>query len=250
MITEGLPDEMGSSRAGRGKSINRQAWPESGVRRDWLIYCDRVHRANGLPSLRSLAAAMGLTSASRVGEMLRGLALPADEAQARALLEALGAVGAETERGVRRYLAVRTEQDGAARDTDGLGSSLESRDVEPIGEIAQREPASHTLKTWQQPTDPPPILGTLPYPPLPVEHRKPPGAMARWAMNGGIRWYLPLCLLFIGCPPIGVGLCALVFIQTSLADRSHNGRNAALIGSGIGLGVGALYLSSLLVSTH
>jgi hypothetical protein len=73
---------MSSRRSWQGKPISQQEWPASGARRDWLTYCDRVHRANGMRSLSVLATAMGLTSRTRVGELLRGLSLPADERQA------------------------------------------------------------------------------------------------------------------------------------------------------------------------
>ncbi|WP_330186355.1 hypothetical protein KZZ52_16475 [Dactylosporangium sp. AC04546] len=69
-----------------------------------------MHRDNGMPSQRAVAAALQLRQPSRVGAMLRGEALPADEPQARRLLEALGAVGAEVERGVRLYHQARAEE--------------------------------------------------------------------------------------------------------------------------------------------
>lgn len=94
---------MAASRQGRGEPINRDRWPGPGAWRDWLEHCDRVHRANAMPSQRKVAAEMHLSQPSRVGQMLRGEALPTDEAQARALLGSLGAVGAEVDRGVRLY---------------------------------------------------------------------------------------------------------------------------------------------------
>src|SRR5205823_4684481 len=118
VITKGCRIRMSSRRSGRGEPISQERWPASGARRAWLAFCDQVHQANGMPSLGALAAAMGLASRSRVGELLRGLALPADEDQARALLGALGAVGAELDRGIRRYRAARAEQDQAARRAD------------------------------------------------------------------------------------------------------------------------------------
>src|SRR5690348_10053725 len=139
---------------GRGKPINQQAWPEPGVLRDWLVFCDQVHQENGQPSLRALAAAMtGLSSASRVGELLRGLALPADEAQARDLLAALGAVGAEVDRGVRRYKAARAEQDQAAREAGRPGWWQRCGYLEQIGDIAplqllDRQDELDELASW------------------------------------------------------------------------------------------------------
>jgi hypothetical protein len=133
---EGLRDAMSSRRKGRGRPIDQQAWPAGGVGRDWLVYCDKVHRANGMPSLSTLAAAMNMTSRSRVGQMLRGLALPADAGQARTLLEALGAVGKEIDQGVRLYEAARVEHAQGARGVDRSDWWLRSGYVEQIGDIA------------------------------------------------------------------------------------------------------------------
>jgi hypothetical protein len=84
--------------------------------RDWLVYCDQVHRTIGLRSLAVLAAALNMTSRTRIGEMLRGLGLSVDDDQARELLLALGAEkGAEVDRGLRRYRAARDEQAQAQR---------------------------------------------------------------------------------------------------------------------------------------
>ena len=129
---------MEASRFGRGKPINRQAWPASGVWQKWLAYCDKVHRDNGLRSVRYLAKEIGLSanSGTRVGQMLRGVALPDTEAQARDLLEALGAVGAEVDRGVRLYRAARAEQDQGERDTKRPGWWLRSGYVEQIADLA------------------------------------------------------------------------------------------------------------------
>ena len=130
---------METGRSGRGRPVSRQEWPVAGAVRDWLAFCDQVHEANGLPSLRTLAAAMGLASATRVGELLRGLALPADERQARDLLGALGAVGTETERGVRLYQAARYERVRAARDAGRPGWWLRSGYAAQISDIAPLE---------------------------------------------------------------------------------------------------------------
>lgn len=56
--------------------------PPSGPQRDWLAFCDKVHQANDLPSLRTLASKMYL-SAGRIGELLRGEALPTHDERAR-----------------------------------------------------------------------------------------------------------------------------------------------------------------------
>ena len=103
-------DVLQPGRGGRGKPINRDGWPPPGVQRDWLAYCDKVHRENGLPSLRKLGREMPL-AATRVGELLRGEALPADKEQAQALLAALGATGG----GIRLYEAARAGRDRAAQ---------------------------------------------------------------------------------------------------------------------------------------
>ncbi|MFI5845691.1 hypothetical protein ACIA8K_38910 [Catenuloplanes sp. NPDC051500] len=105
---------MSPSRSGRGRPINQQRWPGPGPWRDWLIFCDRLHRANGLPSLRKLSPRTW-TSPGRVGEILRGEALPADERQAAGLLEALGAVAGEVDRGMRLFALARAAADRAAR---------------------------------------------------------------------------------------------------------------------------------------
>jgi len=67
---------------------------------------DKVHRDNGLKSLRTVAAAMILQSPSRVSELLRLKKLPADEPQARLLVKALGGSAEDIERGVRLYRAI------------------------------------------------------------------------------------------------------------------------------------------------
>jgi hypothetical protein len=106
---------MVASRKGRGQPISRDRWPGPGAWRDWLAYCDRVHRANGMPSQRRVAAGMHLSQPGRVGGLLRGEAWPANADQARALLEALGAVGTEVDQGIRRYIAACAERDNTQR---------------------------------------------------------------------------------------------------------------------------------------
>jgi hypothetical protein len=109
-----------------------------------------------------------------------------------------------------------------------------------------RQP-THQQPPYQQPTYQPPGYPPPQYSP-PGDYGKPPGAMARWALDGGVRWYLPLCLLVLGCWPIGAGVCALVLIQTLMVDRNHYGRTAALISSGIGLGIGVITTLCLIAS--
>ncbi len=100
--------------------IDQTAWPPDGKKRDWLVYCDRIHRNNGLRSLSTLAQAMKMTSRSRISQILRGLGQPADEGQARELLMALGAEDSEVNRGIRIYRATYVE------------SAVQGRDVAPV----------------------------------------------------------------------------------------------------------------------
>ena len=156
VTAEGSPGHMGSRRGGRGSPIDQRQWPTSGPTRNWLSYCNKVHQANGLPSRGALAEKMGLTSRTRVNDMLRGLALPADQKQARALLEALGAVDKEVDRGIGLYKTARTEYEQAkqaARGVDHPGWWLRSGYVEQVGDIAplelvDREPELDELAAW------------------------------------------------------------------------------------------------------
>lgn len=125
-----------SGRSGTGRAVSREASQAPGGQREWLAFCDQVHQNNGLPSLRKLAAAMNLTSATRVGELLRGLALPVNEAQAWDLLRALGAVDPEIRKGIRLYKAARAERDGAVRDAGPAAWWLRSGYVGQVGDIA------------------------------------------------------------------------------------------------------------------
>lgn len=79
---------------------------------------------------------MGLTSATRINDLLRGRALPADEEQAQALLKALGTIDRETVQGVRLYKAARAEHDQAARAAGPPGWWLRSGYVRLVGDIA------------------------------------------------------------------------------------------------------------------
>jgi hypothetical protein len=106
------------TRAGKGKPINRGAWPVAGPTLDWLRHCDNLHRTNGMPSLRAIAAAMHLQAPTRINNMLRGLSLPADEATARRLLKALGGEGKEVDDGLRKYRRARSDQARRATDDD------------------------------------------------------------------------------------------------------------------------------------
>ncbi|MET8089939.1 tetratricopeptide repeat protein [Micromonospora sp. NPDC005220] len=91
----------------RGQPIDTSGWPQGGAHRAWLSFCEDLHRRNGFPSRRELATAMGLTSATRVNDILRGRRWPADEEQARRLLIALGGVASEIDQGLRRFREAR-----------------------------------------------------------------------------------------------------------------------------------------------
>ncbi|MFF5288388.1 hypothetical protein [Paractinoplanes globisporus] len=117
----------------RGEPTNRQAWPERGPLRDWLSYCDRIREDNGLPGLGDLAQRMGLPSATRVSDLLRGLSTPSDVRQARELLEALGAVGGEVDRGLGLFERAIAEPGRAA---SRPGWWLRSGYVEQVADIA------------------------------------------------------------------------------------------------------------------
>ncbi|MEU8816719.1 hypothetical protein [Actinoplanes sp. NPDC048796] len=139
---------MAQSRKGRGKPINRERWPSSGPRFDWLSYCDRLHRANGMPSQRAMATAMHLSQPGRVGAILRGEAWPADEIQARALLEALGAAGSEQDRGLRLYTLARAHAVPEAPEWwRSSGYVAQLRDMAPL-ELYDREPELAELTRW------------------------------------------------------------------------------------------------------
>jgi hypothetical protein len=127
---------MDAVRPGRGTPVSQEGWPAEGKFREWLAFCDQVHQDNGLPSRRTLAEALGLTSGTRVNDLLRGRALPADEKQARTLLSALGAVGTEVRHGLRLYRAARAERDQAARDVGLPGWWLRSGYIGIVGDIA------------------------------------------------------------------------------------------------------------------
>ena len=105
------PGGPGAKRAGQGQPADQDKWPPFGPVRDWLAYCDQVHQANGTLSLRTLAKSLDIEF-GRVGELLRGDGLPVNEEQARALLEALGAVGSEVDKGVGLYKDARDGRSG------------------------------------------------------------------------------------------------------------------------------------------
>ena len=65
--------------------------------------------------------------------------------------------------------------------------------------------------------------------------------MGRWAMAGGVAWYLPLALMTFCLSPVAGVVCVLVLMQSVKADEHYPGRTAAIVSSGIGLGVSALF---------
>lgn len=139
--------------SGRGKPINQSQWPVQGPRRDWLELCARIHRENGLSSLRTLAARMDLSSATRVGDILRGRSWPADDAQAERLLIALGAMDAELSRGRRLFRKARLEQDSVPDRREDPDWWRRSDYVEGLADIAppdliDRATELDELATW------------------------------------------------------------------------------------------------------
>jgi hypothetical protein len=134
----GEPVGTGAKRTRRGGSTNRGNWPASGAVRDWLAHCDKVREDNGRPSLAKLAEyeELWLKSRTRINELLRGLELPVDEQQARALLAALGATDGEIRWGIRLYKAALVERDRARRGTGQPDWWLRSGYVGQVGDIA------------------------------------------------------------------------------------------------------------------
>lgn len=140
---------MSPQRYGQGRPIDQTVWPADGKVRDWLVYCEQIHRKNGFPSLRKLAEALSLKNGGDVGEMLRGLRLPADEAQALRLLTALGATGGEAGQGLLQAVDVMLTlgMDIRANELKCSAEKLAFRTAEPavragmyivLGEICAR----------------------------------------------------------------------------------------------------------------
>ena len=140
---KGQPGGPGAKRAGRGRAAGQDKWPSFGPVRDWLAYCAQVHQANGTLSLRALAESLDIEF-GRVGELMRGDGLPVDEQQARALLEALGAVGSEVDRGVGLYKDAR---DGRPTWKLPPGYANQVRDIAP-GQLLGREDELAELSAW------------------------------------------------------------------------------------------------------
>ena len=100
---------------GRGRPIDSSSWPAHGPKRRFAELLDKVHRDNGVKSLRTVAAAMNLRSPSRVSALLRLKALPADESQVKMLIKALGGSGEDIERGLRLYRAIMSAPQDTGR---------------------------------------------------------------------------------------------------------------------------------------
>lgn len=74
------------------------------------------------------------------------------------------------------------------------------------------------------------------------------GGLARWAMAGGLAWYLPLAVLSFCLAPVAAVLCSLVLVQTFRTDPQYPGRTAAIVSSCVGLGIGGLSTMSMLAN--
>jgi len=121
-----------------------------------------------------------------------------------------------------------------------------------------RRPPRPTPHVYQQPPRPaPPVYQHPPpyysNPTPPHQFQQPmtgamPGSMARWAMAGGVAWYLPLALLSFCLWPVGAAISALVLAQTLKTDPHYPGRTAAIVSSCVGLGVCGLFIVSWLAS--
>jgi hypothetical protein len=92
---------------GRGRPINQLSWPPTGTRRSLLEFLDTVHRRNGMPSQRTIARVMHLSSPSVVGDILRGHRDPADEAQLVLLVQAIGGTRQDEHRAKALFRAVQ-----------------------------------------------------------------------------------------------------------------------------------------------
>lgn len=114
----------------------------------------------------------------------------------------------------------------------------------------------------QQPYAPPPQLNHYPPPPQPygpppqvVHHPPPPqptgsrgGGLARWAMAGGSRWWVPWALMTFGCWPVGLVIATLVLVQVLPMPSGFYGRTSAIVSSAITILVGSIFLLSALFS--
>ncbi|MGN9841284.1 hypothetical protein ACTMTI_24460 [Nonomuraea sp. H19] len=98
--------------------------------------------------------------------------------------------------------------------------------------------------TWRQPVAP-----SITYTPFPAQpFYRPPQAFARWAMNGGKRWWIPLLLLTILFWPVGLVLCSIVLVQALTADPDAYGRMKAIVSSTAGIAMCSLHALLFLIS--
>jgi hypothetical protein len=111
---------------GRGRPIDSSSWPAQGPGRRFAELLDKVHRDNGVKSLRTVAVAMSLRSPSRVSMLLRLKALPADESQVRMLIKALGGSGEDIESGLRLYRTIMSapQDSGRSRKAQTRGATV------------------------------------------------------------------------------------------------------------------------------
>jgi tetratricopeptide (TPR) repeat protein len=99
---------------GRGKPVDRAAWPKEGPQRQLLEFLGQVRVDNGMKSLREIAPLVRL-GAPRVGQLLRGPRLPVDERQLRQLIRALGGSDEDIQKGVRLYGRARAAVEAVGR---------------------------------------------------------------------------------------------------------------------------------------
>ncbi|BCJ41051.1 hypothetical protein GCM10010168_46510 [Actinoplanes ianthinogenes] len=88
-----------------------------------------------------------------------------------------------------------------------------------------------------QPT--PPRFPPQPTPPRfpPHPSGKPAGTLATWAMDGGIRWYLPIGLMTLCLFPVAGILALIVLLQTLKVDHDRPGRTPAVVSSSVVLAI-------------
>ncbi|MBC6448671.1 NACHT domain-containing protein [Actinokineospora xionganensis] len=106
------------TRKGQGRPISKQRWPHDGPHRQLLEHYEHIHHDHGWPSLRAIlnteehrkrGIRLGLSSPERVGQILRGDRLPADDHQAGELARALGG-GADDAQRARELFAAAYRQ--------------------------------------------------------------------------------------------------------------------------------------------
>ncbi|MGQ4361673.1 hypothetical protein [Streptomyces sp. SAS_272] len=145
----------------RGEPTNQGRWPESGPVRDLLLHLDKIREANGCASLRNIAAGTsGLIGRNEIGNMLRGLRLPADEGQLDSLVKALGGGTDEMAKGRKLLRAARTAWVSSAPGSlygkyvqQIAPAELLDRtaELDELAEFATGGPAAHGYLWWQAP---------------------------------------------------------------------------------------------------